>query len=197
MEEYVLVFPSALIKGAGDFQGLSLDVDKYFNLIMDPNNHRFMKRKEVETDPAYKQLIPYVILHHGKNIFTYRRGKLLAEKRLMGNYSIGIGGHISVNDPNLFGTTYEQGLQREINEEIEIKSKYLVRIGGLINDDSNEVGKVHFGVVHILTLEKPLVIPREKSINETGFWNFSDLKKSIDKFENWSKICISGLDKLL
>jgi predicted NUDIX family phosphoesterase len=116
---------------------------------------------------------------------------------LTGNYSIGIGGHISVNDPNLFGTTYEQGLQREINEEIDLQSNYTGRVGGLINDDTNDVGKVHFGVVHIFSLDQPLITPKEKSINETGFWSIEALKQNIEKFENWSNICINGLESLL
>jgi len=197
MDEYVLVFSSSLLKQIGNFQGLSSDVNKYLDVILDPKNHQFIKRKEVETNPEYKQLIPYVIFHHDRKVFTYRRGKLLAEKRLTGNYSIGIGGHISVNDPNLFGTTYEQGLQREINEEIDLQSNYTGGVGGLINDDTNDVGKVHFGVVHIFSLDQPLIMPKEKSINETGFWSIEALKQNIEKFENWSKICINGLESLL
>lgn len=197
MEEYVLVFPSDLLTRIGDFQGLSFDVDKYLDIILDPKNHKYMRRLDAETDFEHKQLIPYVILHHQNKIFTYRRGKLLAEKRLMGNYSIGIGGHISVNDPTLFGTTYQEGLNREVNEEIQIETTYKEKIRGLINDDSNEVGKVHFGIIHIFSLHQPSVKPREKSINETGFWNLEELRRDIDKFENWSKICINGLDKLL
>jgi predicted NUDIX family phosphoesterase len=197
MEEYVLVFPTDLLKRLGDFQGLSFDVQKYLDVILDPKNHRYMKRKEAETDFLHKQLIPYVILHHKDKIFTYRRGKLLAEKRLMGNCSIGIGGHISVNDPTLFGTTYQEGLQREVNEEIIIETTYKEKVGGLINDDSNEVGKVHFGIIHTFALDQPLIKPREKSINETGFSNHEELRKNIDDYENWSKICINGLDKLV
>ena len=197
MEEHVLVFPTDLLNDLGDFQGLSFDVQKYLDVILDPKNHKYMKRKEAETDFQHKQLIPYVILHHGNKIFTYRRGKLLAEKRLMGNCSIGIGGHISVNDPTLFGTTYQEGLQREVNEEIIIETSYKEKVGGLINDNSNEVGKVHFGIIHVFSLENPLIKPREKSINETGFSSPEDLHKNIGEYENWSKICIEGLDRLL
>ena len=127
----------------------------------------------------------------------YRRGKLLAEKRLLGNYSLGIGGHISVTDPGLFGSSYDDGLKREINEEVVIESPYTQRVVALLNDDSNDVGKVHFGVVHVLTLDKPLVKPREKSINETKFLAISELQKDVEKFENWSKICIQNIQRLI
>ena len=197
LEEYVLVFKTELFEQIGAFQGLSFELDKYLDIIRNPKNHTFLQRKDAESNPAYKQLIPYALLQFKDTIFVYRRGKLLAEKRLLGNYSLGIGGHISVTDPGLFSTTYEDGLKREINEEVNIESRYTQRIVALLNDDSNDVGKVHFGIVHILALEKPLVKPREKSINETRFLNMNELQKNIDKFENWSKICIQYIDHII
>jgi len=88
-------------------------------------------------------------------------------------------------------------LKREINEEVVIESPYTQRVVALLNDDSNDVGKVHFGVVHVLTLDKPLVKPREKSINETKFLAISELQKDVEKFENWSKICIQNIQRLI
>ncbi len=197
LEEYVLVFPTRLLEEIGTFQGLSFELDKYLDIILDPKNHLYLKRKEAESNPAFKQLIPYAILHYEDNVFVYRRGKLQGEKRLHGNQSIGIGGHISVSDPNLFGVTYEDGLKREIHEEIYLESKYTQKIVALLNDDSNDVGKVHFGIVHTLSLEKPFVKAREKSINETTFLNKGMLHKDIDKFENWSKICIQHIQQVI
>jgi len=197
LEEYVLVFPTQLLDQIGKFQGISFELNKYLDIILNPINHTFLKRKDAETNPAFKQLIPYALLHCGSDVFIYRRGKLLAEKRLFGNYSLGIGGHISVTDPGLFSTTYEDGLKREIDEEVIIESPYTQRVVALLNDDSNDVGKVHFGIVHALTLEKPLVKPREKSINETKFLGISELQKDVDGFENWSKICIEHIQKII
>jgi predicted NUDIX family phosphoesterase len=197
LEEYVLVFPTQLLDQIGKFQGLSFELSKYLDIIFNPKNHTFLRRKEAESNPDYKQLIPYALLHCGDKVFVYRRGKLLAEKRLLGNFSLGVGGHIAVTDPGLFGTTYEDGLKREINEEVIIESPYAQRIVALLNDDANDVGKVHFGIVHALSLEKPLVKPREKSINETRFLSTAELQKDIDKFENWSIICIQHIDRVI
>jgi len=197
LEEHVLVFPTCLLEHIGAFQGFSFELDKYLTIILDPKNHTFITRKEAENNPDYKQLIPYALLHHKDSVFVYRRGKLLTEKRLLGNYSIGIGGHIGITDPGLFGTTYEDGLKREINEEVIIESPYTQRIVALLNDDSNDVGRVHFGIVHVLTLEKPLVKPKEKSINETKFLSTEELQSKIDTFENWSKICIQHIDRII
>ncbi|MFA4916240.1 MAG: hypothetical protein WC560_06175 [Syntrophales bacterium] len=196
-EEYVMVFATDILHQLGYFQGLSFETEKYLNFILDRGNYKFMQRKVAEEDSSYKQLIPYVILQHQREIFSYRRGKLLSEKRLLGNYSIGIGGHISIDDPSLFGTIYSEGVHREVREEVNIETDYTEKAVGLINDDTTEVGKVHFGVVHVFTLNEPLVKPREKSINETGFHNISELIKDIDKFENWSQICIKDIDTLI
>lgn len=194
-EEYVLVFPTSVLRELKHFQGLCFDISRYMNVLN--HNYRFMRRKEVEKDFSYKQLIPYVILHYKDKIFSYRRGALLSEERLLDNYSIGIGGHISISDPNLFTDTYDEGMHREIREELYIDTEYIDNMAAMINDDSDEVGKVHFGIVHIFDLTKPLVRKKEKSINEPKFLEIEELKRNIDRYENWSKICINNIQKLL
>ncbi len=196
-DEYVLVFPSRILNEIGYFNGIDFNTEKYLDVILDPENHLFMNRNSAECNPDYKQLIPYVILQSEKGIYSYLRGKLMGEKRLHGCRSIGVGGHISITDPGLFGTTYEEGMKRELFEEIDIKSDYIEKRIALINDDSNDVGRVHFGVVHLLTLEKPVVRPREKSINESKFITTVELQNSISEYETWSQTCIEALGKII
>ncbi len=196
-DEYVMVIPSRVLWEVGYFQGLHFDTEKYLRFIEDGNKTVFKKRKDVEFDPSYKQIIPYVILSHNDTLFSYRRGKLLTEQRLIGNYSIGIGGHISVDDVKLFEVTYKDAMIRELNEEVEITTPYSQWIAGLINDDSSDVGKVHFGIVYVFVLEYPGVNPREKSINEAKFVTMSSLQKDIKKYESWSQICIADIDTLI
>lgn len=195
-DEHVLVFPAGLMNEIGYFSGFSREIEPYLAKIIRSDRCFFIARKSAEQNPAYKQIIPYVLLRHEDRFFSYRRGKLLSEKRLHGNCSIGIGGHISTQDENLFTCAYEEALYREVNEEIRIDSGYSQRIAGLINDDSNDVGTVHFGVVHIFDLEKPQVSAREKSINEAQFVRIDDLVANINDYENWSKICIRELSGL-
>jgi predicted NUDIX family phosphoesterase len=197
LEEHVLVFPTQLLEQAGMFQGLSMDLIHYGDLIHNSSQHQYLQRKKAEIDPTHKQLIPYALLHHKNTVFVYRRGKLQGEKRLLGNFSLGIGGHISITDPALFSTSYSEGLKRELNEEVEIGSNYTQRVAALLNDDSNEVGKVHFGVVHVLTLEEPLVTAKEKAMCETGFWTVDELLSKSNQFENWSQICIQNISRLI
>ena len=194
-KENVLVFPSSYIDEIGRFQGIDFDI---VNNIEDLERKSFfLSREKAEEDPTYKQLIPYAILKSNDKFFSYRRGALLSEKRLLGNYSIGIGGHISAHDPNLFTSTFEEGLRRELAEELIIQTNYNFKLVGCLNDDSNEVGKVHFGLLYLIKLGSPLVTCREKSINETKFLSINELKENIESYENWSKICISNLEQLL
>lgn len=194
--EYIMVVSAADLWRSGYFEGLCFDLGRYLPIIEEKHNITFNRREEMETDINFKQIIPYVILAHNESIFSYRRGKLLGEKRLLGNYSIGVGGHISTYDRNLFDVTYKEAMRRELKEEVEIGSPYKEYIAAFLNDDSNEVGRVHFGMVHVLCLEKPIVTAREKSMNEPEFVDRTYLLKNIEKYENWSQICIRNLDRI-
>jgi predicted NUDIX family phosphoesterase len=197
MTEDVMVFSADLLGRVGYFQGISFEPNKYLEIILNDKSLTCVERRDAEKDPSVKQLVSYVIVRHYGNIFTYRRGKLLAEQRLLGKYSIGLGGHISMYDSSLFGTTVEESMFREVNEEVEITSPYHHSTVALINDDTTSVGAMHFGIVHIITLENPLIKPKEKSINETKFLSFWQLRRNRSRFENWSQICINELGTLL
>lgn len=196
-EEYILVFKTSILKELGYFQGINLEVDRYLDAILDPANNIFKPRHEVENNPVFKQIIPYVLLRCGDLIFRYTRGKYLSEKRLEKKFSIGIGGHIRQEDENLFSiqtSIYDKTIEREVNEEVNIFTKYKNQRVGLINDDSNEVGKVHFGIVHIFDLEEPLVKKKETSITECKFIiPTQNLKRNFTKYETWSQLCIKEL----
>jgi len=103
---------------------------------------------------------------------------------------------ISLEDDAKEGSTYREGMQREIQEEVAMDTKYTEACVGLINDDETEVGKVHLGIVHIFDLELPKVLPREESIIETGFDSPEKLLQELDQFETWSQICLKGLFEL-
>src|SRR5207244_13475017 len=129
----------------------------------------YRARSEVETDPSFKQLIPYVVLRWGDQVFHYTRGQRGTEARLRALRSVGVGGHISADDSTLFGDPYREGMLREITEEVLIETDYAERCVGLINDDSNPVGQVHLGIVHVLELGEPRVRRRESALTRSGF----------------------------
>lgn len=197
MDQEVLVFETAIIKRLGEIQGYTLEVEKYLPIILDPSNCQFMSRSVAEHDPRYKQLIPYVVLRFQDSVFSYVRGKKSGEGRLITKRSIGLGGHIEPRDNNLFslnGTLYYEAAKREVNEEVELGSPYTEHVVALINDDSNSVGKVHFGIVHIWDLAEPKVKKRGGEITHTDFAAIGSLRAAIDDLETWSQITLAVLE---
>ncbi len=191
--EHVLVVPTLLFHEIGYFQGFSTNIEPYLKTLLDPTYTSYRPRDEVEEDSSFKQLIPYCIFRYEDQLFYYKRGKLQWEERLHSKRSIGIGGHISSDDHDESGSTYFDGMQREIAEEVYLETTYRQKCVGLINDDLTEVGKVHLGIVHIFDLNAPKVRPREKSIIETGFAKPEELARDAGEFESWSQICLDQL----
>jgi predicted NUDIX family phosphoesterase len=197
--EHVLVVKRELLDSIGSFQGLSADTASYLQPFLSEHNNFFMLRDLAEDDPSHKQIIPYAIFHHGGKFLHYVRGKKSGEQRLATKGSIGIGGHINTEDAeaaSLERDTYMTGVDREMNEELVISSKYEQRIVALINDDSNEVGQVHLGVVHLFELETPEVSANEAAISELEFLSHDELKSRRDRLETWSQICVDGFEQL-
>ena len=98
LDERVLVIPTYRFRAAGYVHGFRRADDAYRLAVLDPAAFAFRPRSAVETDPAFKQLIPYVVLRCGGDLFHYRRGSAGTEKRLAALRSVGIGGHIGEAD---------------------------------------------------------------------------------------------------
>jgi predicted NUDIX family phosphoesterase len=199
-EEQVLVVERKVFGQAGAFHGLELDVKQYLDKLFAPGVPRFIPRSQAEKDPSYKQLIPYVIMNCRGKYLSYVRGKRAGETRLVAKRSIGIGGHINpTDDMPLFGNfydTYLAAVQREVAEEVSIDTKYKDKVVALLNDDSNEVGQVHLGIVHLWTLDEPKVNRKEQMITQMGFMSIPELQEVRDTMETWSQICFDGLAKM-
>jgi len=197
-EERVLCFERKLLENLGVFQGLSLDIEKYLPVLTADRDLTYLNRSEAELDKRYKQLIPYVLLICNDRILRYRRGKGGQETRLHGLFSVGIGGHISEDDHGLFTTQqgYHEGMRRELMEEValEVTNEAAVAV---INDDSTEVGYVHFGVVHVMHVENESVAGRRSGILGPEFVPISEAVKDLSGYESWSRLCLEQIDVLL
>ena len=195
LSERVLVVPAAEFDRLGRFQGFSADADRYLEALLTPDLARFLPRSEVEDDPGFKQIIPYVIFRAGGSVFTYARGKTSGEARLRRLRSLGVGGHVAEADADGRAAldAYEIALRRELEEEVSLPAEAgpFPRLG-LINDDSNPVGLVHLGVVHLCELDHPTLDPREDALADPEFLAVADLAARRDEFETWSQICIDN-----
>ena len=196
--EEVLVIERKVLESTGVFQGFCSEVDRYLSRFFVAGVPRFMPRAKAETDPAFKQLIPYVVIEHGGKFLSYVRGTRAGETRLVGKRSIGIGGHINpADDMPLFAEdfrdAYLSAVQREVAEEISVDSPHTDRIIGLLNDDSTEVGQVHLGIVHLWRLERAQVSRREQMITQMEFLDLPALRRAQDSLETWSALCLPHL----
>ena len=160
-EEQVLAVERRVLEQAGMFQGLTFDVERYLRELFVRGVPRFIPRSQAESDPSHKQLIPYVIMTYGGKYLSYVRGRRAGETRLVGQRSIGIGGHINPVDDETplfdadFGDAYCTAVKREVDEEVFVDTGHEDRVVALLNDDSTDVGKVHLGIVHVWKLDGP------------------------------------------
>jgi predicted NUDIX family phosphoesterase len=197
--ERVLVVPTRVFHRLGHFQGFCPDADRYLDELLSPEHTSYRPRSEMETDPGFKQLIPYVILRHvdssgRETVFAYTRGSGQGEGRLHAKRSIGIGGHISSDDADACEINpYDEGMRRELDEEVILDTEYRDRCVGLINDDETPVGQVHLGVVHLFDVAEPNARPRESELLEAEFYPVSALLSDLPRFETWSQICLEAL----
>src|SRR5213082_658221 len=198
--ENVLVIRRSLFDELGSFQGLNFEPEKYLKAILSRGSNFYIPRPEAETNPGYKQIIPYALIAHANTVLHYVRGKKAGEQRLVAKGSIGIGGHMNETDESLFAMdeqAYRAGVEREVNEEIKIESPFEDRIVALLNDDTTEVGRVHLGIVHVFRLAEPKVQKREAMITNLNFLNREQLLATRDNLETWSQLCLDSLGRLL
>ena len=198
--EQILVVTRELFDSLGSFQGISTDVDKYLPALINPENNFFMDRGPAEDDPTHKQLIPYALFRHNGKFIHYVRGKAGGEARLHAKGSMGIGGHINPvderNDP-LGMETYMAGVEREIHEELHIEGNYTQKVVAILNDDSNEVGKVHLGVVHVFDLESDKITSAEDAIADLKFDSVETIQNEVkENLESWSQYCADILSEI-
>jgi predicted NUDIX family phosphoesterase len=154
----------------------------------------FMQRDLAENDPNYKQLIPYVVFQSPKGFFSYQRGKASSETRLRMLRSLGVGGHIEKEDGDIGQNSYIKGLWRELKEEVGIDPSNNIKLLGFINDDSNDVGKVHLGIVHLYKLETSDLESKELNLTDCKFSSISKIKEEEESFETWSRLLIPFLE---
>src|SRR6266536_1441709 len=200
--ENVLVIKRSLFDELGPFQGLNFEPEKYLKAILSRGSNFFIARPEAESNPAFKQIIPYALMVFQNSVLHYVRGKKAGEQRLIAKGSIGIGGHMAEDaDKFLWHSTdeetYRAGVEREVKEEIKIDTPYEDRIVALLNDDTTEVGRVHLGIVHIFKLKEPKVQKREAMITGLTFLTKEELMARRESLESWSQICLDSLDQLL
>jgi predicted NUDIX family phosphoesterase len=195
MPEDVLVVPRARLFPSGGFYGFSQEgMSAYLAAI---TAHAFFaSRDRVEEDATLKQVIPYVVLRHRDRIFLVERTRAGKEARLREKLSIGLGGHIAPADAADAADPLGAGMERELAEEIDIPRGWRARPVGVLNDDLEPVGRVHFGIVYIADLPSPDVHVRETAKLRGAFATPEEVRAAYPRLESWSQFIVDGVDLL-
>jgi|SRR4030095_10636020 predicted NUDIX family phosphoesterase len=166
-----------------------VDFEHYLHII----NHKkeFHPRSIMETDPAYKQIIPYLIFEHDKNYFLMQRQSTASETRLRNKLTLGIGGHIRQEDMVKKDCLFAWAV-REFHEEVHYTGNLTVKPLGIINDDSDDVGKVHIGFAFLLVGDSPEISVKSE-LKSGELVSYDDCLAMKEWMESWSQFVIDYL----
>jgi len=161
-DEQILVIKSNTLFKNGKWQGLKTDdLDYYTDLIR--KNCEFKRRGDMEDDPSYKQIIPYILFNYQDKYFLYKYLRKAGEQRLKNDYIIGLGGHINLADVKEGEDILEAGRDREWAEEVDYQGKFLgKKLVGILADNRRPVESVHLGLVYLFEGSTPNISIKEK-----------------------------------
>lgn len=197
-DEQILVIKSETIFAKGKWQGLKTDnLDYYIDLIK--KNCEFKRRGDMENDPSWQQVIPYILFKFQDKYFLYKYLKKAGEQRLLNDYIIGVGGHINKDDvkPGAasaqgFGEpkedVLEAGRDREWAEEVSFKGKLEKKLVGILNDDRRPVEAVHLGLIYIFSGDSPNIFVKEVDKMAGELINVKEIGKKIVGTEGWAPL---------
>jgi len=159
--------------------------------------HYFLLRDRAENAPEFKQIIPYQIFRCKNRFFTYQRGSKVGEQRLTGRLSMGIGGHLNSKDSQngvMTFQAYMEGLLREQVEELADSRVESITFAGWINDESDAVGQVHLGAVHVCQVADPKNVQLRtngEDITLYGWLTAEEITERKERFEPWSILALA------
>jgi len=152
-------------------------------------------RRELELDPEWKQPIPYAIALYTaegeRQLFWMDRLAGGSDRRLHGRASFGVGGHVGADDGGILAA-----LEREWSEEVETAALPRFTPLGLLNDDSDEVGRVHLGIVFLAELFSPEIAVREREKLAGSLVSVKSAVARAGELEGWSAALISHIATL-
>jgi predicted NUDIX family phosphoesterase len=191
LDEEILVVPRADLFWQGPFRGVRTEgLDEYVARVQ--RHGRFRRRGDVEDDPTLKQIIPYLVVRSGGRIMLFQRTRAGGEGRLHGLYSVGVGGHVARDDVAGAADAVARGLQRELQEELTVGGAWSARLVGVLNDDDNAVGQVHFGLVHVVDVPSGAVAIRETDRLTGRLAAPDEVAAAYPSMETWSQLVVDA-----
>lgn len=201
MGKEALVVKREILFDGAKFEGfLRLQEHDFVPVIL--NNHFYSPRGDIlEHDKSLKQVIPYIWIVNPvtREVFLYQRGENknkaageFKEERYLGKYSGGVGGHIDRDTEEGTKNPIEAAMMREFREEIITEIYPKPKVVGYINDDSDSIGSVHFGLVAIVETTVSVKAKPKEGLMSGKFYSFrvvdAFMSDPLMQVENWTKI---------
>jgi predicted NUDIX family phosphoesterase len=171
------------------WQGLrAVDFTHYIDLIQEKKE--FLPRSRMETDPRYKQIIPYLVFTADNRYFLMQRRPNASEQRLQNKFTLGIGGHIRQED--IGSNSLMDWARREFHEEVTYTDTFSIEPLGILNDDSNAVGQVHIGFVLLLKGTTPNISVKSE-LKSGHLVTLEECLMHKEQLESWSAYVVDYL----
>jgi predicted NUDIX family phosphoesterase len=189
-EHILVVKRDTLFAYESAWHGLkALNVDAYLSLIQ--THKEFLPRPDMELDESYKQIIPYLVFKHEDRYFLMQRSNKASESRLQNKFTLGIGGHVREEDLKE-GSTLFDWARREFHEEVAYSGNLTITSLGMLNDDSNPVGKVHIGLVLLLEGDSDDIAVLSE-LKSGVLLTLEECAAYAEHMETWSRIIFDSL----
>lgn len=156
-EEALLCFPAREMDNYIRFNGFRDDFNDWAVRLLGNSQRLWLHRVMLEEDASFKQVVVNVVFwdERQRAVWLYRRKG--GERRLHGKVSCLVGGHVNATDG--MDDPLEacwQAMLREIGEELRLTdrerpcdaSPMEVKLIGVVNDETDDVGPYHFGFVY-------------------------------------------------
>ena len=187
-EEILVVRCNTLFQNNPAWHGIHPEISKFIPAIT--TQGCFMPRAHAETDPAFKQIIPYMLFMFKKKLFVMQRKSSASEQRLASKFSLGIGGHIRQED--IANNNIIDWANREFEEEVTYHGSKKFETIGILNDDSNPVGQVHLGFIILIHADSDQISINDE--HKSGVLLTRDECIALmPQMESWSQICFQFL----
>lgn len=180
-------------------QALLENIEKHHTTMRRGGGHKDTEPAEnnAEINYDYKQPIPYALIKRGHELFAYERLAGGGETRLHSKISLGVGGHMN-KTKGTFNDSLLDNLRRELNEEVDIQADYQhMETIGFINDDNEDVSKVHIGLLVVINLPEDAEVTVRETDQLRGFWmpiaELLENQSAYERLENWSQIAVDYL----
>lgn len=206
MSREILVVKREILFPGGAPQGFVEETGQgYIKTVLE--KYEYKERNDaLEHDTSFKQIIPYVWIVNPnlKKVFLYKRAPSTnphyKEQRYLNKFAGGVGGHIDKDTEEKTQDPIHAAMMRELREEVALDEYPIPKIVGYVNDDEDDLGSVHFGVVALAaTSQEQIVVTDGGSFG--AFYSSDEIDNFFanpeNKIETWTTLSWPFVKKYL